>query len=791
MKKLDLGELQVEPLEVDTQTAKFDLSLAIVEGEERFRGILEFNTDLFDRDTVERLGRHFVHLLREVVEEPERPVLEASLLPEGERREILARHAAGPKRNFGEFAPVHRMFSTRAGQSPDAPAVLHGEQVWTYGELEARSNRLSRFLVDRGVEREDVVAVLLERSVDLLVSMLAVLKAGAAYVPVDPSLPVERLSHILRESGARVVLTSGELPNGLGDGSWSVFDLEKLEPEISTLSTKAPEVHVEPENLAYVIFTSGSSGQPKGVAVQHGGLANHVLTLTEAMGLGEGERVLQYITPSFDASAEEIYPTLAAGATLVLPPSAKELSATDVVRIAEESHVTVLHLPVPIWHLIVDTLHEEGRRFPASVRLVMVGGEAPAVGKLSEAASLLDRPLDFMNLYGPTEATITSTFYRLRLEPGQEVRLPVVPIGKPIANVRTCVLDRGLNPVPVGVVGELFIGGAGVSRGYLGRPDLTAEAFVPDPFAERAGARMYRTGDLVRLNRDGDLVFVGRLDFQVKIRGLRIELGEIEHHLAAHPGVKQAVVEAKSTPRGVQLVAYVIPVDRDALTPRDLREHLKARLPDYMVPAHYLFLDSFPTTPSGKIDRRRLPVPDLSADTGREPPVPPRNEREATLLEIWKQVLRVENFGVRDNFFELGGDSILSIQVVARANQAGLKITPKQLFEHPTVEELAAVAEEGVAIHAEQGPVSGAFPTTPIQRWFFELNLAHPEQWNQSVALRLKQSLDADALRKATAALVEHHDLLRARFRRTEDGWEGQIPERLDEVPFREYDFRS
>ncbi|NOZ56822.1 MAG: amino acid adenylation domain-containing protein, partial [Calditrichaeota bacterium] len=638
LQKIDVGQLRVEPLAVDTGTAKFDLSLAIVENEEQLRCVWEYNTDLFAPETIEDLAKHFENLLHSATADPERAVEDLDLLSAEERIDLVAKFSRSKEFAVPSDETVASLLARVANEHGSQAALRQSGQVLSYAELDERANRLANFLVERGVGPETLVGVALDRSFDLFVAILGTLKAGAAYVPIDPLYPRERIEHIVRDSRLPLLLTSEKLAGlfeGVSDG---VVSVDTEWEEIARYPKLAPRVRVDGENLVYAIYTSGSTGVPKGVAVRQRALLNHVLAMRQDMGLTPDDRVLQYISMSFDASGEEIYPTLASGATLVLPPSARELSAEELLDIVRSEGVTVLHLPVPIWHLIVDTLREQGKELPDSVRLVMVGGEAPSVQKLKEASQVLSHPIQFMNLYGPTEATITSTYYRLELTPEQALDAQAVPIGKPIANVRTYVLDSRLAPVPVGVIGELVIGGEGLARGYIGRPDQTAEVFVPDPFAGVPGARMYRTGDLVRLTRSGDLIFAGRADSQVKVRGLRIELGEIEHHLLRHPGVREGVVAAKQSERGTRLVAYVVAAGEKP-SPAELRDFLKSVLPDYMVPSAYVFLEELPTTPSGKIDMRRLPEPDFGSDTTGVEFVPPRNAREEILVEIWKQVL--------------------------------------------------------------------------------------------------------------------------------------------------------
>ncbi|HHJ53163.1 MAG TPA: amino acid adenylation domain-containing protein, partial [Caldithrix abyssi] len=533
-------------------------------------------------------------------------------------------------------------------------------------------------------------------------------------VPIDPNYPEERIQYILKDSKIKILLTQQSLTDRFSGSSAETIALDDPAHPVYRESKDNLSVSIDPEQLVYLIYTSGTTGQPKAVMVRHGSLLNHALAMREEYDLQPDDRMLQYISISFDASAEEIYPTLISGAALVLPQNAAEMTGNDLLDIIRTHSVSALHLPVPMWHYFVDFLHEQGEPLPDSVRLILVGGEAPSVQKFKLAAQKAHRPVTFMNLYGPTETTITALAFKMPLK--EDVHFPhnQIPIGKPLTNVRTYILDSQLQPVPSGVVGEIYIGGIGVARGYLNRPELTAERFMPDPFSDQPGARLYRTGDLGRFTEDGNILFAGRSDFQVKIRGLRIELGEIEAALEKHPQVKEAIVLAKQYEGTPRLVAYLIPQKEANLTIAELRGFLGQHLPDYMIPAYFVALESFPLTATGKIDRKRLPEPHFTREELADQYEAPRNEKERILADIWQELLKMPKVGVKDNFFELGGDSILSIQVIARANQKGLKITPKQLFEYPTIEGLAAVAEEGVAIQAEQGVVSGEFPLIPI-----------------------------------------------------------------------------
>ncbi|HEY0511355.1 MAG TPA: non-ribosomal peptide synthetase, partial [Thermoanaerobaculia bacterium] len=540
-----------------------------------------------------------------------------------------------------------------------------------------------------------------ERSPEMVISLLAVLKTGGAYVPLDPTYPVERLSYILRDSAATVLIASARalsgLP-GLAAAGPRTVRLDADAARIAERSAENPGTAVDPENLAYLIYTSGSTGRPKGVMVRHGGLANYVEAFRDEHRLGAGDRVLQFASISFDTSAEEIYPALASGAALVLRDDAMLGSTPEFIRSCEASEVSVLDLPTAFWHELVVRLEAEPASLPARLRLVILGGERALPERLSAWYARGHRQTKLVNTYGPTECTIVAT--RAELTAGlaaAAVAAGEVPIGRPVRNLRACVMDRRLRLVPPGVPGELHLGGAGLARGYAGRPDLTAERFVPDPWSPEPGGRLYRTGDLVRLLPSGDLEFLGRTDDQVKIRGFRVELREIEATLGEHPEVVEAVVVAREeTPGDRRLAAYLVARGPGKpLELAELRSVLKQRLPDYMIPASFTVLDRLPLTPSGKVDRRALPAPDRARRELERDFVAPRTDSETTIAAIWSEVLGLDRVGVTENFFELGGHSLLLPQVVHRLRAAfQVEVPLRALFDEPTVEGLAITLEE-------------------------------------------------------------------------------------------------
>ena len=782
---LELPGLTLMPQPSDTGTAKFDLTLSVTDTGDGLHGLLEYNTDLFRLETIRRMIQHLRMLLEGVIADPDRPVAMLPMLTEAQR-EMLLQEWNQTRVAYPTDRCVHELIAAQAQRTPDATALVFAapespaEQRMSYGELDRRANRLAHHLISLGAGPDTLVGLMMRRSLDMMVGLLGILKAGAAYVPIDPEYPAERIRFMLEDAAVQIVVTNTKAEDYT---SRPITFVSPADPALDAYPDDAPSVAVTLDHLAYVIYTSGSTGQPKGVMIPHRGLLNHALSLVDIYQLQPDDRMLQFITLSFDAAGEEIYPTLISGATLVLIPSATDLMGTPLFRFLEEHDVTMLHFPAAAWHQSLDAFMAEGGVFRGPLRLLLLGGERPDLQRLCLWGDGLPGPLTFINAYGPTETTITATLFATQCTTRSLGHLDAIPIGKPIPNVRVYVLDRHQQPVPVGVPGELYIGGAGVGRGYLNHPDLTLTSFLPDPFSSEPGARLYRTGDLARWLPDGNLEFLGRVDEQVKIRGFRVELGEVETALSAHPAVAEAVVLARKGPSGrKRLVAYVIPWNQD-VTQAELADYLRQQLPDYMVPAAFVFLDALPLLPNGKVNRRALPEPDFSRPERASEYVPPATPAEEALAAIWSDLLGVEKIGVHDNFFELGGDSILSIQVIARAQQAGLHLQPKHLFQHPTIAGLAAVATPTTPIHAEQGVVTGEVPLTPIQHWFFELSLPARHHWNQSIMLEVGQPLAEEHLRMAVAALLEHHDALRLRFRQEETGWRQWLADVDGETP--------
>ncbi|QRN95171.1 non-ribosomal peptide synthase/polyketide synthase [Archangium violaceum] len=748
-----LPGLKLSPVEGSGWSSKFDLTFSFQEKPEWLEVSLEYATDLFDEATAERLLGHLRVLLEGAVARPERRLSTLPLLNEAERRQVLEEYNR-TRADFPSEACLHQLFAAQVERTPEAVALsFEGERV-TYRELRERARGVARRLRALGVGPEVRVGLCMERSPRLVAAMLGVLEAGGAWVPMELSLPPERMAFMLEDSRARVLLTQQSLLSRLPEKRPHTLCLDAQEEQPLPSGELEPAA-VGPGNVAYVIYTSGSTGQPKGVLVEHRGVCNLVSAEAKAYGVGPGSRMLQFSSASFDISVEEIFTTLTAGGTLCLARAEELVPGPALWELLRRQSITTLSLtPAALAATPSEGLPE--------LKVVISGGEACS----AELVRRWGAGRRFVNTYGPTEGTVVASL----VECVDDGRVP--PIGAPLANVQLYVLDAGLRPVPVGVAGELCLGGVGLARGYLGRPELTAEKFIPHPFGTEPGARLYRTGDRVRRRADGMLEFLGRIDTQVKVRGFRIELGEVEAVLQEHPWVREAVVVARGEAgQDKRLVGYVVGKEEGWPGVEGLREHLKRKLPEYMVPAAFVRLEALPLTLNGKVDRKALPAPEGVRPELERQYVAPRNDTEQRLAEVWAKVLGLDRVGVHDNFFALGGDSILTLQVVARARQVGVRVTPRLLFQRQTVAELAEVVGQSVGVEAWQGVVEGPIRLTAIQKWFLEQEWEEPAHFNQALLLEVKQPLDVSRLEEALQRVVEHHDALRMRFVRGEGGW--------------------
>lgn len=598
--------------------------------------------------------------------------------------------------HIGTEQCLHWLVEAQVERTPDALAVIFEQEQLSYRQLDQRANQLAHYLQQLGVGPEVRVGICVERSVEMLVGLLGILKSGGVYVPLDPSYPTERLAFMLADAQTPLLLTQEHLLNRLPGHQARVLCLDSDWQQVATRPTTTPSSTVSPGNLAYVIYTSGTTGTPRGVMIVHKELVNRIFAMIETYKLGANDRVLQIISLSFDASVEEIFPVLTAGGTLILYQKPAESLVTELLLECEQRKVTLLHMPTAYWHQMVDELSSLQQNVPASVKTTIVGGESPSIKRLVTWSLLAKHPTRFINVYGPTEATITSTYYETSLELALVSKLKNVPIGRPLANTEIDVLDANMQPVPIGVPGELYIGAEGLARGYLGRPELTAEKFIPHPFSAIPGARLYKTGDLARYLPDGNIEFLGRVDHQVKIRGYRIELGEIESVLAQHPAVRQAVVVTREEISDTSyLVAYVVFHQEHKVSVSTLQSYVSQHLPHYMVPSAFVLLDKLPLTPHGKIDRRALPAPAQTRPALQSNFVAARTPLEEKISVIWTQALRIEQIGIHDNFFELGGHSLLAMQVLSQLRATFQVEVPMHRFlEVPTIAQLAELLQQ-------------------------------------------------------------------------------------------------
>ncbi|WP_320068791.1 amino acid adenylation domain-containing protein [Micromonospora sp. RTGN7] len=684
--------LRISPEPVELGPIPIDLILIVQPRPEAMSLLWHYSSELFDHDTVARLAEHFEYVLAQLVGEPDRRVGDIELAAPVSAEAVAplpAPHRVG--------TGVVERFQRRAALAPDDPAVVCDGVAMSYADLNRDANRLARRLRSLGVGAEQPVGVLVDRSPLLAVAVLGVLKAGGAYVPIDPDYPAERIDLLLADAGAPVVITTGKLASLAGTVPTVLVD-EPGEDDGTDLSDPPALT-----SAAYVVYTSGSTGQPKGVVIEHRSLVTFAAEVAERLGLGAGDRFLQFASPSFDVLAEELFPVWLAGGAVVFPPADMTGLNIDVDAVTERDRVSVMELPAAFWHEWVLDIHRTGRTLPPSLRLVIVGSERVLPERLA-MWQRLEIPL--MNVYGITETTVSSTFFRLGRH-APEADLQRLPIGTPLPSVRLQILDSDLRPVPVGGVGELYIGGISVGRGYLKRPEWTAQRFIADPDPACPGERIYRTGDLVRQRGDGNLEFLSRGDTQIKIRGFRVEPTEIESAICRHPQVAQAVVTVhEPAPGRRRLVGYLVPEPRTRVLLTDLRRFLAQELPHYLIPAAFVSLERLPLTANGKIDFERLPEPTEERPELPEEMVPPSSEAEHKLAAIVAAVLGVTQVGANDNFFELGGDSIQAIQVAARAKDEGLPLSPLDLFEHPTVALLAQRSAAGADKPGSADPAS-------------------------------------------------------------------------------------
>jgi amino acid adenylation domain-containing protein/non-ribosomal peptide synthase protein (TIGR01720 family) len=813
---LTLPGLRVTPAPLRLRTAKFDLSLAIEETADGMLGVLEYNTDLFDAATITRMIRQFETLLEHVLADPDRPVLDAPLIADDERTQMLALNAATA--SYPQQRCLHELFEAQAARSPQAIAVVYEQERLSYGELNRRANQLAHHLRARGVGRGALVGLCVERSLELVVGLLAILKAGGAYVPLDPSYPPERLAAMIEDAGLALALGQERVRNGLTAYQDRLVCLDRDWPSIAECSSANIDGAAQPDDLAYIIYTSGSTGQPKGVMVSHANVGRLFAATQSWFHFDEHDVWTLFHSFAFDFSVWELWGALLHGGRLVVTPYEVSRSPQAFYMLLASEGVTVLNQTPSAFRQLIQAETSVVGTTDLHLRYIIFGGEAlelDSVGRWFDRHG--DQQPQLVNMYGITETTVHVTYRPLsiadvRAEPGSV-------IGRAIPDLELYVLDAQLQPVPIGVAGELYVGGDGVARGYLGRPALTAERFIPNPFlkAQDAGfiphpsaSRLYKTGDLARYLPNGDLEYLGRIDQQVKLRGFRIELGEIEAALRQHPALREATVLAREdTPGDRQLVAYLVARGAPP-TVSELRSLLQRTLPDHMTPAAFVFLAALPLTTNGKLDRNALPKPDAARPALEQPFRAPRTPEQELLARIWSETLKIERVGIHDNFFALGGDSIRSVRVLALAKEQGLDLSLQQLFRCQTIAELTQElrpASKQPAPSPQTAPfslistadrqllpadVEDAYPLTRLQLgmiYHAQFRTDAPDYHNTS-GYHLKAPLDVELLRKAAQQVVARHAVLRTSFDLTSYSEPLQLVHRAATLEVEEQDLR-
>ncbi|MEP7339452.1 MAG: amino acid adenylation domain-containing protein, partial [Acidobacteriota bacterium] len=768
-----LADVKLDSFGLDEGIAKTDLTLAMGATEDRIGGTFEYNTDLFDASTIQRLARHFQNLLRSIAESAGQSLSRLSLLDEQERQQLLVEWNR-TEAEYPKQACLHELFEAAARHNPSAIAVICGEQRITYGELDERAEQLAAYLRSRGVRAEQRVGLLLDRSTEMLVGVLGVLKAGGAYVPLDAGYPLSRLAWMLADAGVTLTLSKRAVIEALKlKGEGIAADVVCLDEELVSNGSPAGKTRKRTEagNAAYVIYTSGSTGTPKAAVITHEAAVNYTVAVRRELALEPGDRILQFASPSFDVFVEEVFPTWAGGAAVVvMEPEEAEgvLSVEGLNAVFNRYEVTGCELPAAFWHEWSAELTE--RNIPPSLKWIIIGCEKPMPARLV-AWQRFNLPL--IVVYGLTETAITSTLYKFPTTgmSRQEIERP--PIGRPIDNTQIYLLDDGMEPVPAGVAGEMYIGGVGLARGYHNLPAMTADRFVPNAFSSLPGERLYRTGDLARYYEDGRIEFLRRIDHQVKIRGFRIEPGEVEAAIRSHHAVKDCVLQVRQDPQGdKRLTAYVVCHEGQSLTVAELRGYLKQELPGYMIPSFFVMMDRFPLTSNGKVDRRALPEPEIQSLQSSEDYQPPRTPVEELLASLWSQTLGIERVGSHDNFFEMGGHSLLATKLNSRINKAfGIALPLRDIFEFPTIAQLTSVVERGLSSTVEPLPLKPVSRETDLplsfaqeRLWFLDQLEPDNSLYNMSTGMSLKGSVEASLIQRVLSQIVWRHESLRTVF---------------------------
>ena len=737
----------------ESHVSTVDLTLQLSDMSDGLKGYIEYCTDLFNSDRIARMMQCLVALMEAVIQDPKRPISRLNLFGDGDR-DLLNRwnETAEP---YPKETCAHHLFSEVVGMHSERTALVFQGESLSYGELDQRANRLANYLRARGIGPEKIVAILLERGMDQVICALGILKAGGAFLPMDPAYPDERLASMIEDSGASLVFTTGNTSPRLSRYADKLVCVDRERGNFSSQSDQDPQVKVDPLGLAYVIYTSGSTGVPKGVQIFHRGLCCLVTTTGKFLGIDETQRILLFTSFSFDVAVWDIFMALTNRAELHLIPEETATNPDLLAVYLKQAQISIVTLPPSIQTVLPEDCD-------LGLRVMLTAGEATS----RKLVSRFTKSMRYVNAYGPTECTVCSTWTTLEQSDTEP------SIGKPLDNVEIFLLDRHMERAPIGTIAEIYIGGDGVGRGYHDRAGLTASVYVPHPFSDKPGTRLYRVGDLGVYRADGDIEFHGRNDRQVKLRGFRIELGEIEACLSNAPRIANAAAVIRKLSGGEKTLAAYLEVEPG--TNPDvaaIREHVTALLPNYMVPASFTFLEVLPTTPNGKLNRKALPDPDMGGPGDETCYVSPEGETELVLAQVWSEVLNGTKVGRNDNFFHLGGDSILAIQMVVKLRRHGLVLTPNQVFLNQGLEEMALACEQGELLPIQGGTAEGEAPLLPVQSWFFETVTVDRHHWNQALLLTVEDSVDPKRVTSAMHSLCNHHDALRLRYRETEHGW--------------------
>ncbi|MBD2471153.1 non-ribosomal peptide synthetase [Nostoc sp. FACHB-145] len=760
MPTLEIGELTLTISEAESETSQFDLSLNMVEQQEELIGIFEYSSDLFNADTITRIAEHFQILLEGIIANPQQHLSQLPLLTASEQQQLL-REWNNTEVAYPVDKCIHELFEQQVELTPDAVAVVYEHQQLTYTELNTKANQLAHYLRSLGVKPEVKVGICLERSLEMVIGLLAILKTGGAYVPLDPNYPQQRLEYILEDTQAPVLLTQVSLVQVLPQHQAQIICLDSDWHLIAQQSQNNLYSELTAENLAYIIYTSGSTGKPKGVQIPHIALSNFLYSMKQAPGLTSQDKLLAVTTYSFDIAALEIFLPIIVGACLIVASQEIISDGNQLLAKIKDSKATVMQATPATWQLLLAAGWDGSEQLK-----ILCGGEALSANL---ARKLLERCSFVWNMYGPTETTIWSAARRI------ETVNDTVPISSPIANTQLYILDQYNQLVPVGVAGELYIGGAGLARGYFQRPDLTAEKFIPNPFSDEPSARLYKTGDLARYLPNGEIEYLGRIDNQVKIRGFRIELGEIETVISQYPQVRETVVtvreDATDSPR---IVAYMVPQVEQTLIIAQLRQFLESKLPNYMIPATFVELETLPLTPNGKVDRKALPTPESTQLLSSSDIVPASTPIEKLLTGIWAEVLGIEKISIEHNFFELGGHSLIATRVISQIRQVfQIELPLRCLFEKPTIAQLAieitqAMQQGSGVAQSKIEPVSRLekLPLSFAQQrlWFLSQLEPNSPSYNIPISVRLQGQLNVTALQQSFNEIINRHEALRTNF---------------------------